>query len=109
MAKLTVHRKAYRRKDGTRVKASTYKINDRGAKGRGKKVLPTLKKGSLGGKGFFSKPAIVRHSTYKKECKLLGKKSLLGKIQALKVFNKRDNKPFYDKLCKDYEWIVKNC
>lgn len=34
MAKLRVTRKAYTRKDGTRVKATTFKIKDRGAKGR---------------------------------------------------------------------------
>jgi hypothetical protein len=32
--KLVVHRKGYVRKDGTRVKASTFKIKDRGKKGR---------------------------------------------------------------------------
>lgn len=34
MPKLTVRRKAYTRKDGTRVKAATFKIKDRGARGR---------------------------------------------------------------------------
>ena len=34
MPKLTVRRKAYTRKDGTRVKSSTFKVKDRGAKGR---------------------------------------------------------------------------
>lgn len=34
MAKLRVTRKAYIRKDGTRVKGTTFKIKDRGAKGR---------------------------------------------------------------------------
>jgi len=34
MPKLRVSRKAYTRKDGTRVKATTYKIKDRGARGR---------------------------------------------------------------------------
>jgi len=34
MPKLRVRRKAYTRKDGTRVKATTFKIRDRGARGR---------------------------------------------------------------------------
>ena len=34
MAKLRIKRKGYTRKDGTRVKASTYLVKDRGEKGR---------------------------------------------------------------------------
>jgi len=34
MAKLRIKRKAYTRKDGTRVKATTFKVKDRGARGR---------------------------------------------------------------------------
>ena len=34
MGEITVHRKSYVRKDGTRVKASTFKVKDKGAKGR---------------------------------------------------------------------------
>jgi len=49
MAKLRVTRKAYTRKDGTRVKATTFKIRDRGAKGRTPKAKqwfePSVKTG----------------------------------------------------------------
>ncbi len=55
--KLTIHkkgytRKAYTRSDGTRVKASkvaptTFKIKDIGAHDRGRKVIPTMKKGRM--------------------------------------------------------------
>ena len=34
MGYITVKRKGYRRKDGTWVKATTYKVKDKGAKGR---------------------------------------------------------------------------
>lgn len=34
MSLLTIRRKAYRRSDGTKVKASTYKTKDKGKKGR---------------------------------------------------------------------------
>ena len=34
MGNIVVHRKPYVRKDGTRVKASTFKVKDKGAKGR---------------------------------------------------------------------------
>lgn len=109
MRKLIVHRKGYTRKDGTYVKPSTFKIEDRGTKGRGKKILPKLKLGVLGGKGFYSKLTSFRHSLYKKKCKIYGKRSVLGRLQALKVLNKRTNKPLYDKVSKDYKWVSKNC
>ena len=41
---LTVHRKDYYRKDGTYVKGSTYDIEDKGAPGRGKAILPPVKR-----------------------------------------------------------------
>jgi len=44
--KLTVYRKGYRRRDGTFVHPATYKIKDRGAPGRGKKVF-TVKGGVM--------------------------------------------------------------
>lgn len=34
LGKITIHRKGYVKKDGTRVKPSTFKIKDMGAKGR---------------------------------------------------------------------------
>lgn len=38
-----------------RVKPSVYKSRDRGKLGRGPKVVPPLKKGALGGPGFFDR------------------------------------------------------
>ena len=40
--------------------------------------------------------------------KKLGKKSVLGKLQALKVFNKKNNTEMYDKANNDYKFIVKH-
>lgn len=41
--KITVHRKGYRRRDGTYVRPATFKIRDRGRRGRGKKVIEVRK------------------------------------------------------------------
>lgn len=107
-------RKAYTTAKGkkvasTKVKGSSYLAEDRGAKGRGKKVLPPLKEGTLGGKGFYSLAAPVRHVEYEKKCKKYGSKIVLGKIMALRVFNKRTNPELYRKLVADYNWVLKNC
>ena len=49
MGKITVHRKAYTRKDGTRVKAAKYRTEDKGKPGRTPKSRrffnPTVKMG----------------------------------------------------------------
>lgn len=94
-------RKSYVRKDGTRVKAakvgvtrvpsSNFSIKDRGAKGRGKKVIPKLKKGTLGVN--FGWSAAKRRSVLRKKAKSLGEKKVVGKLRAIQVLNKRTN-PF---------------
>lgn len=40
--KLTVHRKGYIRKDGTKVKSTTYQTPDLGKPGKGPKTLPPI-------------------------------------------------------------------
>lgn len=57
--KLTVKRKGYTRKDGTKVKATTYKVADRGKKGRGPKDIK-LKSGGLGGTGYLKRSTMGR-------------------------------------------------
>jgi len=48
---LTVHRKSYTRKDGTRVKATKYRTKNMGKRGHGKKLF-TLRKGGLSEYGY---------------------------------------------------------
>ncbi len=45
MGKITVHRKAYTRKDGTRVKAATYRTADKGKPGKTPKSRRFFKPG----------------------------------------------------------------
>ena len=134
MAKLTVNKKGFTRKgferkafkrkgyvrsDGTRVKSasvpkskisptkvkpSTFKIKDRGAKGRGKKVIPKLKKGFLN--VSFSSPANVRRAKLVKLAKKQGEKKVVGKLRALQVLNKRTNPTVSRKALADSKFIA---
>ena len=124
-AKLTVHRKGYTRKahhrksyvrsDGIRVKASSvgasrvpassFKIKDRGAVGRDKKVVPELKEGTLGGKGFFSKSTKQRHAIESKLAKRHGETSVMGKLSSVSVLNKRTNPSVSKKAKGDKHWV----
>src|SRR5262245_10054614 len=104
VGRLTIKRKGYKRKGytatragrkvhvpATRVEATTFKAQDRGAPGRGPKVVPPLEKGSLGGEGFFDKPARERHALEKRLARELGEKKVIGKLRGVQVFNKRTN------------------
>jgi hypothetical protein len=101
MAKLTIHRKGYARKAYTarrngktvkvgksRVKPSTFKISDRGKRGRGPKVVPPLKEGALGGPGFFNRPSEQQEQIAFRRAKRLGERKVVGELRALQVFFK---------------------
>jgi len=106
MAKLTVHRKGYKRKSYVKdvkrgkgvklkripaayVKPATFKITDIGARGRGKKILPKLKRGTLGGAGFFERSRESQLRLARGVASKYGEKVALGKLRALQVFFKR--------------------
>lgn len=107
-------RKPYTRKDGTKVKgtnvgkskvqSTTFTIKDRGAKGRGKKVFPTLKRGTLG--VDFSKPASTRRRLLSKKAKMVGEKRVVGKLRAIQVLNKRTNPSVSKKALADSKYIA---
>lgn len=101
MAKLTIRRKGHARKaytakrDGksiqvgkSQVKPSTFKISDRGKKGRGSKVVPPLEKGALGGPGFFNRSNENQEQIVFKRANKLGEKKVVGELRALQVFFK---------------------
>jgi hypothetical protein len=104
MSKLVIRRKGHARKAYTakrggkrvrvgaaRVGPSTFKISDRGKKGRGPKVVPPLERGALGGPGFFSKPAGEQERIVFARAKRLGEKRVVGELRALQVFFKNTN------------------
>jgi hypothetical protein len=117
--RLTVRKKGYTRKGYTaarggkkvrvspaRVPSTSFTIQDRGAAGRGPKVVPPLGQGSLGGKGFFDKPAGERHAIERKLARALGEKKVVGKLRAIQVFNKRVNPELSRKALADSKFIA---
>jgi hypothetical protein len=71
------------------VKASTFKISDRGKRGRGSKIVPPLEEGALGGPGFFRRSQGEQESIVFRRAKVMGEKKAVGELRALQVFFKR--------------------
>lgn len=101
MAKLIIRRKGHARKAYTakrggktirvgksQVKPSTFKISDRGKKGRGTKVVPPLEKGALGGPGFLNRSNEDQEKIVFKRANKLGEKKVVGELRAQQVFFK---------------------
>ena len=98
---MKVRRKGYRRKAYTakrrgrkvrvsaaRVKPSTFKIHDRGKRGRGPKVVPPLEEGALGGPGFFDRSEDEQEQIVFNRAKEMGERKVVGELRALQVFFK---------------------
>lgn len=99
---ITVRRKGYKRKgytakrrgkkvrvSETKIKPSKFKIRDRGKAGRGPKVVPPLKKGALGGAGFFDRSKDEQEQIAFKRAKKIGERKAVGELRALQVFLKK--------------------
>ncbi len=104
-------RKSYVRKDGTRVSGSRVKasyIKDVGKPGKGKKLIPPLKEGSLMKHGYAaSLDKEERRKSLKKAIKEYGPLSVFRKVNALAILNKSN--PSKSKLyISDRSWIGKN-
>jgi|WetSurMetagenome_2_1015567.scaffolds.fasta_scaffold355400_2 hypothetical protein len=113
MAKVRIHRKGYTRKtyfkNGKIVPAkfipeTNYLAKDKGKKGKGKKLLPALKKGSLGVN--FSMPEEQRHKIEISLAKKIGEKQVISKLIALAVLNKRTNSELAEKARADARFIA---
>jgi hypothetical protein len=98
---MKVRRKGYRRKAYTakrrgrkvrvsaaRVKPSTFKVRDRGKRGRGPKVVPPLEEGALGGPGFFDRSEDEQEQIVFERAKEMGERKVVGELRALQVFFK---------------------
>ena len=101
MAKLTIRRKGHTRKAFTtkrggkkikvakaRVKPSTFRTSDRGKPGHGPRVVPPLKKGALGGPGFFNRSDEEQEQVVFNRAKEVGERKVVGELRALQVFFK---------------------
>ena len=106
--KLTVHRKGFTFKKGKakgkRVKPKTYKIPDRGAPGRGKKIIPKLKKGGLG--ITFDMSMMEQKRILKNKAMSRGEKKVTSSLIALETLNKRQN-PKVSRRAKELaHWVA---
>ncbi len=73
-----------------------------------KRVIPPLKKGTLGGKGFFSKSAKTRRRILTRLAIRNGEKSVMGKLQAVAVLNKNTNPSVTRKAMADRRRVAKS-
>jgi hypothetical protein len=112
-----IRRKAYTRRDGTKVKSTC--IKDLGKPGRTRKrdrVLPKLKPGELSKFGYETKKpskdrrrALLRASKNPRTKKLSAKKMLANsrRLVVLKNYTKRSNPNAYKKYNADSNWLLK--
>lgn len=108
---LKIRRKGYTRKVGgkqVRVKPVTYCTPDKGKPGRGPKLIPKLKKGTLG-IHYSKEPSAQTRRTKLKACvKKYGYASCVGKVNALRVLNKNTwPKKWLVMLDSDMKWLQK--
>lgn len=104
MRKLTVKRSEYYRKGGTYVNPAVFKIRDVGAPGRGRQIIPPLKKGTLN--VHLKNPADIRRAKEIKLAKKIGEKRVVGKLQALAVLFKRTHPEFSRRAAADAHYIA---
>ena len=116
---LTVHRRGYYRreyirKDGVKVSAcyvppATFKIKDRGAPGRGKKVIPI--KGKMvtkSGKEYHtSLPAKQRHAILRQLVKEHGVSKVWHRLHAMVIMRKRTGGKAAEIFRRDRDWVAK--
>ena len=104
---IVVHRRAYTRKDGTHVKATTYREKDRGKKGKGKKTFE-IKKGKLA-PYHVDLPARKRHEILEKKIRKYGALSVFRSLNAQVVLRKDQRSRDAVKARKvfeaDKEWV----
>lgn len=103
---LTVHRKSYTRKDGTRVKSTTYRTKNLGKSGRGPKLFQ-LKKGGLSEYGY--KPSYEmkkRHAALSSAISRgVSSLTLSRRLGALATLLKRTNPKLSKSLRRNQKWI----
>lgn len=117
--KLTVRRAGYTRKGftahrgrttyrvkRTRVPPTTFKIRDRGAPGRGPKLIKIVP-GVLGRYGYTtSKPAPSRHRALSKAIRAVGKARVWHALHAQVIFRKRAPDHAKTIFERDRDWIT---
>jgi hypothetical protein len=117
--KLTVKRKGYwrkgyTRKNGTKVKktwvpATTFKVTDRGAKGRGPKVIEIKDEGGLGGPGFTRRTMRGRRRILARVARGDGYATAQRRLSAIRGLGSLTmSKTKREQLQRDANWLKKN-
>ena len=106
MATLRVHRRAYRRADGTYVRGARYSINNKGRPGHGKKLF-TLHRGGLSRYGYsVQHSAKSRHMALLRALKSGVPRVTLGRrIGALYVLTRRTTPKYGKRYLANRRWL----
>lgn len=100
---LRVNRKSYVRKDGTRVRATSYTTKNLGRKGRGPRLF-TLKKGGLPGYHFWDPMPVRRAALLAINAPIV---TLSRRLQAISTLTKR-TQPTHSKIYgRNRRWLIK--
>lgn len=111
------HRKSYVRKDGVKVKATNVKaahvpktkIKDRGAPGKGKKVISMKDYRHLGKYGYsLKKVQERRHSALKKAAKKNGYSWAIRRLNAIATLFKNTEPKLSHKAIRDIKFMQKH-
>jgi hypothetical protein len=105
---MLVHRKSYVRSDGVRVKATSFRIKNRGRSGRGPKLFK-LKKGGLSKYGYKTKSALEsRHMSLSNAISRgVPSLTLSQRLGALATLLKRTNPTLSKRIRRDQKWVSK--
>jgi len=108
---LTVHRQTYDRKVRgavQKVRAATFKIQDRGLPGRGPKLIPIRRTGALVKLGYSVKDDVEeRNEALRKAVKRYGQRAVQRMLQAQANLRSRVDKTLGERFAADAERVSK--
>lgn len=99
----------YKRADGTNVSVPDKYIIDRGAPGKGAKVIPKLEPGKLTSIGYnVNKSLLSRHRAVNKGVRKYGYSPMIKRLNAVSVLLKRTSPKKSEKFRNDMEYLQKH-
>ncbi len=104
---MRIHRKAYTRSDGVRVKATSFTIKNRGKPGKGPKLFK-LKKGGLTKYGYSVRSSMTeRHRALSRAISRgVPGLTLSQRLGALATLLKRTNPALSHRLRRNQRWVA---
>ena len=102
---MLVHRKAYTRADGTRVRATSFEITNRGKPGRGPKLF-SLRKGGLREFGYSVKNSNeARHAALNRARATVPTGTLIKRLIAVATLSKRTMPVYSNRYRSNANWL----